>query len=182
MSASSSRKHATVASYGVVDTAIGPLFAAVVGGRLLSVKFGVDDRRAADAAEEVERETHGAYALTRDDAAIGAAAAQLVDYLAGRRKSFDVGTELGWVTPFRREVLLACAAIPRGQVATYGELARRVGRPAAYRAVGNTMRTNPLPIVIPCHRVIGSDGSLTGFGGGLDVKRRLLELEGALLG
>ncbi len=86
------------------------------------------------------------------------------------------------MTPFRREVLLACAAIPRGQVSTYADLARRVGRPAAFRAVGNTMRTNPVPIVIPCHRVIGSDGSLTGFGGGLDVKRRLLELEGALLG
>ncbi len=170
------------AAYGVVDTAIGPLFVAVVDGRLLSVKFGVDERRAADAAADVERETHGAYRLERDDAAILAAAAQLREYLAGRRSSFDVPLELGWVTPFRREVLLACAAIPRGSTATYGELARRVGRPAAFRAVGNTMRTNPVPVVVPCHRVIGSDGSLTGFGGGLAVKRRLLELEGVLWG
>ncbi len=176
------RNGRAAASYGAVTTEIGPLFVAVVDGRLLSVKFGVDDAHATDAAaEEVERETHGDYALTRDDAAIRPAAAQLRDYLAGSRTSFDLQTELSWVTPFRREVLLACAAIPRGQVATYGELARRVGRPAAFRAVGNTMRTNPVPIVIPCHRVIGSDGSLTGFGGGLDVKRRLLELEGAVM-
>jgi methylated-DNA-[protein]-cysteine S-methyltransferase len=181
MSRAPSRNGRAAASYGVAATEIGPLFVAVIDGRLLSVKFGVDEKRAFDAAEEVERETHGAYALERDDAAIGAVAAQLCEYLAGQRTSIDVRCELGWVTGFRREVLLACAAIPRGQVATYAELARRVGRPAAFRAVGNTMRTNPIPIVIPCHRVIGSDGSLTGFGGGLDVKRRLLELEGALL-
>ncbi len=169
------------AGYGVVETAIGALFVAVVDGRLLSVKFGVDDTRAADAAAEVERETGGAYALERDDAAVAPAAAELREYLAGRRTSFDVPIELSWVTPFRREVLLACASIPRGSTATYGDLARRVGRPLAARAVGNMMRTNPLPIVVPCHRVIGSDGSLTGFGGGLDVKRRLLELEGAVM-
>jgi methylated-DNA-[protein]-cysteine S-methyltransferase len=73
-------------------------------------------------------------------------------------------------------------AIPRGQIATYGEIARRVGRPRAFRAVGNTMRLNPIPIVIPCHRVVGTNGDLTGFGGGLSMKRRLLELEGAVLG
>ena len=182
MTRSPSRAGAADASYGIVATDIGPLFVAVVDGRLLSVKFGVDEKRAADAAAEVERETHGAFALARDDAAIRSAAEQIRDYLAGSRTSFELQTELSWVTPFRRDVLLACAAIPRGQVATYGDLARRVGRPAAFRAVGNTMRTNPIPVIIPCHRVIGSDGSLTGFGGGLDIKRRLLELEGALLG
>jgi methylated-DNA-[protein]-cysteine S-methyltransferase len=78
-------------------------------------------------------------------------------------------------------VLYETYAIPRGQVATYAELARRVGRPRAFRAVGNTMRLNPIPIVIPCHRVVGVNGDLTGFGGGLGMKRKLLELEGAVL-
>jgi O-6-methylguanine DNA methyltransferase len=97
-----------------------------------------------------------------------------------KRKDFDLEVDLSWVTPFRREVLLECARIPRGQVATYADLERRVGRPRAFRAVGNTMRTNPIPVVIPCHRVVGTNGSLTGFGGGLDMKRRLLQLEGVV--
>ena len=182
MSRSTRPNGVAAASYGVVPSDIGPLFVAVVGGQLLSMKFAVDDAHAAEAAAAVERETGGAYALAHGEAAIAPAASQICDYVAGRRTAFDLETDLSWITPFRREVLLACAAIPRGRVATYAELARRVGRPAAFRAVGNTMRTNPVPIVIPCHRVIGSDGSLTGFGGGLDVKRRLLELEGALFG
>jgi O-6-methylguanine DNA methyltransferase len=74
-----------------------------------------------------------------------------------------------------------CAKVPRGEVTTYAELARRAGKPAAFRAVGHTMATNPVPIVVPCHRVLGSDGSLHGFGGGLDMKARLLALEGARL-
>ena len=98
-----------------------------------------------------------------------------------RRKEFEVELDLSWIKGFRREVLLECARVPRGQVLTYAQLAERVGSPRAARAVGNTMRTNPIPLVIPCHRIIGSDGSLTGFGGGLDVKARLLKMEGAVL-
>lgn len=180
MSRVSSRTRAA-ASYGVVTTDMGPLFIAVASSRLLSVRFGIDEARATEAVIDVERETGGAYTLAHSYAAIRPAARQLREYLAGRRTAFDLQPELSWVTPFRRDVLLACAAIPRGQTATYGDLARRVGRPAAFRAVGNAMRTNPVAIVIPCHRVVGSDGSLTGFGGGLDVKRRLLEMEGVLL-
>ncbi len=83
-------------------------------------------------------------------------------------------------TPFQREVWFALATIPYGQTASYAQLAARVDRPAAMRAVGAANGRNPLPIVLPCHRVIGADGSLTGFGGGLPTKRFLLELEGAL--
>lgn len=171
----------TTAYYGVTETAIGPLLVAGEGRRLVAVKFGVDESRLLRAIEELHRELHGAFELVRNEAKVAGLMKQVRDYLAGRRTSFDVDLDLAWVTPFRHEVLLACAAVPRGQVATYGDLARTVGSPNAARAVGNTMRTNPMPIVIPCHRIVGSDGSLTGFGGGLDVKARLLELEGARL-
>jgi len=170
-----------MAHYGLTETAMGPMLVAVEGKRLIAVKFGVDERRLPAAVEELHRELHGRFELQRSDAKVRPVAKQLREYLAGKRDRFDVQLDLTWVTPFRRAVLEECARIPRGQVATYAELARRVGRPTAYRAVGNTMRTNPIPIVIPCHRVVGSDGGLTGFGGGLEMKRRLLALEGAAL-
>ena len=171
-----------VASYGVIETSIGPLLVAVDGERLIAIKFGIGATRLPDALANLRRETRGAFDLVRDDAAIRPAATQLREYLAGRRTGFDLQVDLSSVTPFRRAVLTECARIPRGQIATYGELAKRVGRPTAFRAVGNAMHTNPIPIVIPCHRVVGANGSLTGFGGGLDVKRRLLELEGVMFG
>ncbi|UNK57669.1 methylated-DNA--[protein]-cysteine S-methyltransferase [Pseudoxanthomonas daejeonensis] len=107
------------------------------------------------------------------------AEAQLADYFAGRRQSFELPLAPQG-THFQREVWFALAAIPYGQTASYAQLAARVDRPSATRAVGAANGRNPLPIVLPCHRVIGADGSLTGFGGGLPTKRFLLELEGAL--
>lgn len=105
------------------------------------------------------------------------ASAQLEAYFAGELRKFDLAlTPEG--TPFQREVWSALTNIPYGETVSYGELARRLGRPNASRAVGAANGRNPIPIVIPCHRVIGADGSLTGFGGGLSIKRRLLELEG----
>ena len=170
-----------IAYYTHVETAMGPMLIAGNGKRLIAVKFGVNAKRISYAVEELHRELHGAYDLMPGDAKVRPLARQVQDYLAGKRKKFDVELDLSHVTPFRRDVLLECARIPRGQVATYGDLARRVGSPLAYRAVGHTMATNPIPIVIPCHRVIGSSGNLQGFGGGLDMKRRLLALEGAAL-
>jgi len=105
-------------------------------------------------------------------------AAWLADYFAGRAMSFCLPLDLGRVTPFQRSVLLACVRIPFGEVVTYAELAGKVGKPGAARAVGTIMATNPIPIVIPCHRVVGSDLKLHGFGGGLEMKRKLLEMEG----
>jgi len=84
-------------------------------------------------------------------------------------------------TEFQRRVWAITRAIPRGQTRTYGQIARQAGSPGAARAVGQSMARNPWPIVVPCHRVLGSDGSLTGFGGGVDMKRRMLEMEGARL-
>lgn len=103
---------------------------------------------------------------------------QLAEYFAGERNDFDLplaprGTE------FERRVWQALAAIPYGQTRSYSEVARSIGRPQACRAVGRANGRNPIAVVIPCHRVIGSDGSLTGYGGGLDLKRFLLDLEGA---
>jgi len=105
---------------------------------------------------------------------------QLDEYFEGRRRAFELALDLR-VSPFYRQVLDQLAQVPYGQLDTYGALAARVGRPRAARAVGGVMNRNPLPIVLPCHRIVGANGSLTGYGGGLEVKRALLELEGALI-
>ena len=104
---------------------------------------------------------------------------QLREYFAGRRRAFDLKLDFAG-TPFQRSVWKALLTIPFGQTRTYGEIAKQVGRPSASRAVGAANGRNPVAIVAPCHRVIGSTGALTGFGGGLDVKERLLRLEGSL--
>ncbi|MGH8242936.1 MAG: methylated-DNA--[protein]-cysteine S-methyltransferase [Steroidobacteraceae bacterium] len=103
---------------------------------------------------------------------------QLQQYFAGSRREFDLPF-LAEGTPFQCAIWQAILHIPYGTTIAYSELARRVGRPGASRAAGAANGANPLPIVVPCHRVIGADGTLTGFGGGLDIKIRLLALEGA---
>lgn len=114
-------------------------------------------------------------------AVLDEAAAQLDAYFAGELTAFDLPLDLDG-TEFQRRCWLALATIPYGQTVSYGEQARRLGLgPDAARAVGAANGQNPLPLVLPCHRVIGADGSLTGFGGGLHLKRFLLEHEGALL-
>jgi methylated-DNA-[protein]-cysteine S-methyltransferase len=104
---------------------------------------------------------------------------QLRDYFAGRLKRFDVKLDLSSLKPFQRQVLDRCARIGYGRTKTYGELAREIGRPRAARAVGGALGRNPVPLVIPCHRVVAGDGSLGGFSAeqGVKLKRRLLELE-----
>jgi methylated-DNA-[protein]-cysteine S-methyltransferase len=111
-----------------------------------------------------------------DAAAISAAAIQLEQYFAGERTEFDIELELDG-TPFERRVWDEVRAIPYGETATYAEIARRVGSPAACRAVGRANGRNPVAVIVPCHRVVGSDGSLTGYAGGIEMKRALLELE-----
>lgn len=106
------------------------------------------------------------------------AGTQLGEYFRGTRREFDLDLKPTG-TAFQLAVLNALATIPYGETRSYGEIASQIGRPKAVRAVGAANGRNPLPIVIPCHRVIGADGSLTGFGGGLETKRYLLDLEGA---
>ncbi len=107
-----------------------------------------------------------------------AARRELDEYFAGRRRAFDLAVDLRGVTPFSVTVLTELAKVPYGRTATYGELALRAGRPKAARAVGMVMNRNPIPIVLPCHRIVGASGSLVGYGGGLDRKELLLRLEG----
>ncbi len=104
---------------------------------------------------------------------------QLEEYLAQERTDFDLPLDLSGVTsPFQREVYEELLAIPHGRVTSYGRIAERVGKPDQARAVGQAVGANPIPIVVPCHRVIASDGRLTGFSGGLRTKVALLHLEG----
>jgi methylated-DNA-[protein]-cysteine S-methyltransferase len=148
----------------VIDTPIGPLGLVASDTGLAAVLF--DGRRIRPEGSSP---------------VLDEAAGQLEAYFAGELVEFDLPLELDG-TDFQRHCWLALASIPYGQTVSYGEQARRLGLgPDSARAVGAANGQNPLPIVLPCHRVIGADGSLTGFGGGLHVKRFLLEHEGALL-
>lgn len=108
------------------------------------------------------------------------AIAQLDDYFAGQRQDFDLPLDLRGGTAFQQSVWRALRAIPRGQTLSYGALAQRIGKPAAVRAVGAAVGRNPASVVVPCHRVLGQGGALTGYAGGLARKTALLQLEGAL--
>src|SRR5437870_1203227 len=148
----------------VVDSPIGPLGLVVTDRALRAVLFDGSRVRPEGRSQILDE-----------------AARQLDAYFAGDLVALDLPLELHG-TEFQRRCWLALATIPYGQTVSYGEQARRLGLGSdAARAVGAANGRNPLPIVLPCHRVIGADGSLTGFGGGLHVKRFLLELEGALL-
>ena len=129
-----------------------------------------------------EGQTHHPEPLTvvrrPDDALLRRAADQLHAYFAGETLAFDVPLDLQG-TPFQRRVWQALLAIPGGQTRSYGQIARALGSAAAVRAVGGAVGRNPVSVIVPCHRVIGSDGSLTGYAGGVDRKRALLKLEGA---
>ena len=118
---------------------------------------------------------------SRDPLAFADVAAQLDEYFAGERRSFNLQLDLKG-TPFQLAVWEQLRAIPYGTTVSYGEMAHRIDRPDRVRAVGGAVGGVPIPIIVPCHRVIGADGSLTGYGGGLERKRALLELEGAAFG
>jgi methylated-DNA-[protein]-cysteine S-methyltransferase len=108
------------------------------------------------------------------------AIAQLDEYFKGTRRTFDLPLDLQGGTAFQQSVWQALLAIPRGGTTSYGQLGQRIGRPAAMRAVGAAVGRNPVSVVVPCHRVVGADGSLTGYAGGIERKTALLQLEGAM--
>ncbi|MCC6189425.1 MAG: methylated-DNA--[protein]-cysteine S-methyltransferase [Anaerolineales bacterium] len=157
-------------------TPIGPIYVAVSARGLASVRFEMSEAAFLDL---VRRQT--GQAPRYSPARAGAAARQVAEYVAGKRAGFDVPVDLSHVSAFQRQVLLAASQIPRGQVRTYAELAREIGRPRAARAVGQALSHNPVPIVVPCHRVLAADGALRGYLGssGVETKARLLRLEGA---
>ena len=122
---------------------------------------------------------HSAWPLQPAHPVLRQAIAQLADYFAGKRAAFDLPLDLQGGTSFQQAVWQALLAIPAGGTTSYGVLSQRIGKPAAVRAVGAAVGRNPVSIIVPCHRVLGSNGSLTGYAGGLERKSALLQLEGA---
>jgi methylated-DNA-[protein]-cysteine S-methyltransferase len=160
--------------YRVLDTAIGGLLLARDDAGLRLIHFF------GPAKAGPHRDRQPAAEWEQRDDAFDDVAAQLMDYFDGRRRQFDLSLAPDG-TPFQQRVWKALIDIPYGETISYGELAARIGQPSASRAVGLANGSNPLPIVIPCHRVIGANGKLTGYGGGLPLKQRLLAIErGAL--
>jgi methylated-DNA-[protein]-cysteine S-methyltransferase len=166
------------AGYDVIESPIGPLLVATSDRGLLRISF--ERGRDPDATLEQVARAAGRRVL-RAPQAVDDARRELDEYFDGRRHAFDLSLDLRGVTAFTSDVLGELARVPYGQTATYSDLARKVGRPRAARAIGTVMNRNPIPIVLPCHRVVGADGSLTGYGGGLEAKEQLLRLEGAIL-
>ena len=170
------REHLLDVAYDLVDTPIGTLLVAATERGLCRIAYDAEPERELDGLGRV----FGLRVL-RSTVPIDPARRQLDEYFEGKRQRFDLAVDLALQADFNRRVLRELARVPYGEVVTYGELAARSARPRAARAVGTVMNRNPLPIVLPCHRVIGSNGKLVGYGGGLDRKEALLRLEGALL-
>ena len=164
------------AAYDVIESELGPLLATVTDRGLARIAYDADPER------ELERLARVAGPrVLRAPRALDPTRRELDDYFAGRRQAFDLELDLRGQAPFAVAVLGELAKVPYGRTATYGELATRAGNPRAARAVGMVMNRNPIPIVLPCHRVVGASGSLVGYAGGLERKEKLLRLEGALL-
>ena len=160
------------ARFGLFDTVFGPAFAAVdEAGALTFLSFAPE-------RELPRAERRG---TSRDDAALVHVAAQIGAYGRGERAAFDLPVRTSG-DAFQEAVWAALREIPMGLTRSYGELAKAIGEPGAARRVGQACGANPVMLVIPCHRVIGADGRLTGFGGGLELKARMLEFERRLAG
>jgi methylated-DNA-[protein]-cysteine S-methyltransferase len=160
-------------AFDLVETPVGELLVAVTDRGLCRVSFDPD----AEAEVETLARGHGLRVL-RAPARLDEPKRQLAEYFEGDRREFDLRADLTGVAPFQADVLRGLARVPFGEVTTYGALARSIGRPRGARAVGGALNRNPIPIVLPCHRVVGAAGDLVGYGGGLDRKRALLRLEG----
>jgi methylated-DNA-[protein]-cysteine S-methyltransferase len=154
-------------SRAVIDSPLGPLTLLASGGALTGLYLNGREPGSADAAGE---------AGEQDAPVLAEAERQLEEYFAGHRQTFELPLDLRG-TPFQRRVWEALLGIGYGETTTYGQLADQLGQPTAARAVGLANGRNPVSIIVPCHRVIGSDGKLTGYGGGIPNKQRLLDLE-----
>ena len=162
------------AFYRALTTPIGRIFVAVTDRGLVRLDFR---RRESEFADELRRRI-GAE-VEPSEAKTAPVAEQLGAYFAGKRRRFDLPVDLRLTTAFQRRVLLAATRVPPGDVVSYGEIARRIGQPGASRAVGQALGRNPVPIVIPCHRIVAGGGELGGYAGGPTIKRKLLALEAA---
>ena len=161
-------------AYDLFDSPVGELLIAVTDRGLCKIAY-----RPEEAVDELAGD-FGARVL-RIPKRVDPVRRELDEYFEGKRRVFDLETDLTPVPEFHRQALGELALVPYGEVTTYGALAARVGRPHAARAIGGAMNRNPIPIVLPCHRVVGANGKLVGYAGGLDRKELLLRLEGAIL-
>lgn len=149
----------TTTTTGSIETPIGPILVTLANDRLTSIQFCGDQRPLAELMT-------------------GEVADQLAAYFAGERHQFAIPVDLSSASEFTRRVLDATARIPYGETRTYGEIAAEIGMPGATQAVGNALGANPVPIVVPCHRVVRANGSMGWFTGGPHIKRALLAIEG----
>jgi methylated-DNA-[protein]-cysteine S-methyltransferase len=162
------------AAYDLTDSPVGELLVAATDRGVCCVSFTPDETLVALSRTRGTR-------LLRVPRRLDPVLRELDEYFEQRRTSFDLEVDVSFLAPFQRLVLDELARVPYGEVTTYGRLAARIDRPKAARAVGGALNKNPVPIILPCHRVVGASGSLVGYAGGLDRKRTLLHLEGALL-
>ena len=163
--------------YDRVDqTPLGPIWLAAGPHGLVAIEYA-----GSEASFRAPLAKFSQSAPQRSAAEVAPAKAQLLAYLSGESRHFNLDIDLSHLTGFQRRVLEETRKVPRGQVASYAQIAKRIGQPKAVRAVGQALRRNPVPIVVPCHRVIASDGSLGGYGGELRSRHKLqlLRLEGA---
>ncbi|MEU2058683.1 methylated-DNA--[protein]-cysteine S-methyltransferase [Streptomyces sp. NPDC013455] len=168
-------------AWAVVGTDIGPLMLAATREGLVNVVFHASDAVRDRALERLAARLGGEPVEDPDSPLLTEAIRQLRAYFAGERHDFDLPLDWSLISGFNRQVLRELASgVPYGTVVGYGDLAGRVGQPGGAQAVGAAMGANPLPVVVPCHRVLESDGGIGGFGGGLETKRKLLALEGVL--
>ncbi|MFJ4470417.1 methylated-DNA--[protein]-cysteine S-methyltransferase [Streptomyces sp. NPDC089424] len=167
--------------WAVVDADIGPLLLAATGQGLVNVVFHATDPVRDKALGRLASRLGAEPVEAPGSPLLSEAIRQVREYLAGERHAFELPLDWSLISGFHREVLSELASgVPYGSVVGYGDLAGRVGQPGAAQAVGTAMGANPLPVVVPCHRVVESDGGIGGFGGGLETKRKLLALEGVL--
>jgi methylated-DNA-[protein]-cysteine S-methyltransferase len=164
-------------AYDFTDSPIGRLLVAASGRGVCRISFDPEPERELDALAHA----FGTRVL-RAPGPVDAVRRELDEYFEGTRTDFDLPVDLSPLPGFQRAVLEELVLVPYGQMDTYGGLARRLGKPRAARAVGGALNRNPIPIVVPCHRIVGASGSLVGYAGGLERKQVLLGLEGALLG
>ncbi|MBI5117673.1 methylated-DNA--[protein]-cysteine S-methyltransferase [Candidatus Poribacteria bacterium] len=172
--------HCNSISYGSLASPLGTIYVALDGEKVIALSFTSGNQ------ERFLRElgARTSQSVRHSDAAVRPIVTELLEYFKGKRKEFSFSCDLSGHTDFQQRVLNAAASIPFGQTRTYRWLAERAKSPDAFRAAGQVMAHNPVPIIIPCHRVIGSSGGLCGFAGGLrafDLKRKLLEIEGVNL-
>lgn len=161
--------------YDVLGSPLGPLWVAIGPKGVTTIHYG-DEPSEGELRRLVRVYGPG---VVPDPKRSSALARELDQYFHGKRRAFDIDVDLSGLTPFQTRILTATAKIPFGDVSTYQSVARTAGNEKASRAAGGALNSNPIPIVVPCHRVVGSNGSLVGYAGGLDVKRRLLAIEGA---